>query len=534
MPGAIRQIVRNTLAAIPGGLESALILRDAILPLPPNFHPGETFHAWLRDLDNRRLATSCLPEKRVLFFACEPNWLNISLAITVVLVARNCQVDFAFLPYNRIDGEESLADMKKFQINYGRYLSNQCHPSLHFFDLRQIEPIHPTEEMEKEIELQSLLDAKYILRREEIDVRRDVAHKRVYEFRLKRNLDCLTRLASLLRQNSYGVMITPNGDSRQFGAAFRMGKIAGLKVTSFEFGEPLGAILISTDRACTDIDTSKEWNEDFPHVLSSTARNGLKKLISMRQGIHWKGFSSTLQKSRYEENKETTLSRLKIFQDNRRIVLMCPNVAWDSAVLGRDICFNSLVEWVRQTVRFFSTRKDSWLIIRIHPAETMIGTGQPLADIIQKSCPRLPDHIRVIGADDTVNTYDLMDICDFGLVYNSTTGLEMAMRGIPVIVTARPHYVGKGFTMDVETPEEYFMVIEQMLPKARGHRLSDRQIELAWCYADVYFFRWPKPFPWCLGTFWEDMDRWPMARVLSEEGQTQFGQSFDLLVNRVP
>jgi hypothetical protein len=29
--------------------------------------------------------------------------------------------------------------------------------------------------------------------------------------------------------------------------------------------------------------------------------------------------------------------------------------------------------------------------------------------------------------------------------------------------------------------------------------------------------------------FWKDMEVWPMARVLSEEGQQEFGRTFDYL-----
>jgi hypothetical protein len=386
----------------------------------------------------------------------------------------------------------------------------------------------------EEARIQSVLDSKYILKREEIDVQGNAQHRMRFDFRLAENLSCMTRFASLLSQNTYDVILTPNGNSCQFGAVFRMARLLGQKVVSFEFGERLGAILISPGVPCTDMDTLQEWYADAPHVLSPVARRRVEELIAIRESTDWKGFVCTSQKARYRSDKEGVLARLKIPHDRRRIVVMCPNVAWDSAMLNRDCAFSSLVDWVRQTTKLFAAREDARLIVRTHPAETMIGTDQPIAGIVREVCPRLPDHVHMVHPDDSVNTYDLMDASDFGLVYNSTVGLEMALRGIPAIVAARPHYAGKGFTVDVETPQEYFSAIEKGLAEPRGARLSARQTELAWCYADVYFFRWPKPFPWCLGSFWQDLERWPIARVLAAEGRSRFGPSFDLLVDRPP
>ena len=49
--------------------------------------------------------------------------------------------------------------------------------------------------------------------------------------------------------------------------------------------------------------------------------------------------------------------------------------------------------------------------------------------------PRLPEHIRLIGPKEKVNTYDLVEVADLGLVYTTTVGMEMAMNGVPVIVS---------------------------------------------------------------------------------------------------
>jgi hypothetical protein len=41
---------------------------------------------------------------------------------------------------------------------------------------------------------------------------------------------------------------------------------------------------------------------------------------------------------------------------------------------------------------------------------------------------------------------------------------------------------------------------------------------------------YPAPFPWHLLHFLKELKEWPVGRVLSSEGQVQFGETFRYLV----
>jgi hypothetical protein len=123
-----------------------------------------------------------------------------------------------------------------------------------------------------------------------------------------------------------------------------------------------------------------------------------------------------------------------------------------------------------------------------------------------------------------------MDVADLGLVYASTTGLEMAMRGIPVVCGMKVHYNARGFTFDAETPEHYFQMAESVLGNPCAYRLSLHQTQLAWSYADLFWNRFLRPFPWRMGSqFWRDLADYPVARMLSAEGDTKYGETIDVL-----
>lgn len=527
MPSRTGEGLKRWLAQVPGCLEAALTVKHALMPPPAGAQPGEVFLGGLRALDRIRPAAPG-DERRVLFFACRESWLRLSLMTTVGLLARNCRVDFAYLPYRRVRSDDSLVDSKEMRFYYGRFLTGNRHPRLRFFDLTRVSPAPVSELMEEEARSQGLLDTRWVLAREEVDIEANPDHQAVYEFRRRRDFDTMRRFTSVLTDNLYDVVLIPHGNLRELGAAYRAARLLGRRIVSFDFKDRSEAVVLSDSGPVSEMNTSSEWTADAPHVLSAGARGRLEELLASRRGTEWKGFTWAAQRSPYGGGAPGLIGNRR---PGERVALMCPNVSWDSALLGRDRPFPSLAEWVRQTVRYFAGRTGCRLIVRVHPAEVIFGTAQPVSGIIRQCCPSLPEHIQVVGPEDPVNTYDLMEACDFGLVYNTTAGLEMAMHGIPAIVAGRPHYVEKGFTIDVNTAQEYRSAIESLIADPR--RLSERQTELAWCYADVFFFRWHKPFPWCTRNFAEHLARWPMDQVLRGDAWELFGPTFDQMAGRV-
>jgi hypothetical protein len=85
----------------------------------------------------------------------------------------------------------------------------------------------------------------------------------------------------------------------------------------------------------------------------------------------------------------------------------------------------------------------------------------------------------------------LMELAHLALVYTSTTGLEMALRGKPVIVAGRAYYGRKGFTRDADDPAHY----DALLQAGDLSALRPGELELARRYACLFFFRHHIPFP---------------------------------------
>jgi hypothetical protein len=178
-----------------------------------------------------------------------------------------------------------------------------------------------------------------------------------------------------------------------------------------------------------------------------------------------------------------------------RLAVLFTNLTWDSAVIGQEVAFPSIQDWLVAAVEAFANRPEHQLVIRIHPAEVKLPgkqTREPLEAFLRDRFPVLPGNVRVVGAADPTSSYPLMDAADVGLVFTSTTGLELALHGTPTVVAGRTHYRGKGFTLDASSPEAFEDLLDTVLADPASVQ-PDR--ELARRYAYLFFFRAPVASP---------------------------------------
>jgi hypothetical protein len=195
-----------------------------------------------------------------------------------------------------------------------------------------------------------------------------------------------------------------------------------------------------------------------------------------------------------EKDKQAIVARLGLRRD-KKLVTLFTNILWDSAILDRDRAFNGMIEWLDESIRHFIPRDDVQLVIRVHPAEVRLAmqeSHEQVAEMLAARYPHLPSHIKIVPPESDLSSYVLMQMSDVGLVYTSTTGLEMALDGKPVIVAGQTHYAGKGFTYDVASRDEYLALLNRLVDLSP---LSAEAIERARRYAYLFFFCFMLPFP---------------------------------------
>lgn len=170
------------------------------------------------------------------------------------------------------------------------------------------------------------------------------------------------------------------------------------------------------------------------------------------------------------------------------------SVVWDAQLHYASNAFPTMLDWVRETVRYFWRRPELQLIIRVHPAEVrgLIPSRQRVADELVRAFPQLPPNVFVVRPENQASTYAITDRANAVAIYNTKTGVEVAAQGRRVIVAGEAWVRGKGFSIDVSSAERYFEVLDR-LPFTEG--MSSAEIDRALRYAYHFFFRRMIPLP---------------------------------------
>ena len=234
-------------------------------------------------------------------------------------------------------------------------------------------------------------------------------------------------------------------------------------------------------------DVSQEWERVQDRALTTEQSDQLDRYLDSRRD-----HSADTLKYNFgtEESKTETYERLGL-DPNKPTFIAFTNVLWDAASAQREIVFSDPITWIIDTINWFAKHPDRQLVVKIHPAEVVIGTNQPFASIITERVGELPKNVRVIEPHEKVNSWSVMSIADLGLVHTSTIGMEMPLENIPCAVVSRTHYRERGFTIDVNTKEEYFDLIENW--NVQNYDLEEFRTR-GRRYAYLLFERYQLPF----------------------------------------
>jgi Capsule polysaccharide biosynthesis protein len=517
-----KALAKKLLSGLPFTVELDWYLRQR--------HKGlkSRFNLSLLDKRLREIVAEVLPHidgaprgKKIFLFASWHYWIVHTTLCGLVLRSMDHDASLGFLPYGDYNLPVSRFDLRRQDL-YARNILKRVGSLLKIAPFLDVEPANQIPEaLVTAVEGVTLFDAQYTLQREDVK-----GNEPIYLLRRERNLDAARRAYTYLQNDRPDIVVVPNGMIQEYGVIYATARLLDIPVVTYEFGEQDRRIWLEQNKQVMFHDTERAWKKCRGRLLNQEQRAWLETFLKARQGFELgDAFAHLYQKvSRF--GSESIRSTLGL--DDRPVVLFPTNVLGDSATLGRTVFSQSMAEWIERLMPYIAAHPQVQWVIRIHPSETWT-VGPSVAEIIRKAMPEIPSHVRLIEPAEKINTYDLMDIADLALVYTTTAGLEMALRGVPVLVSGRAAYRRKGFTLDADTWEEYFGLLDAVLGNLPAHRLTADQLEAAWNYAYFFFREYPHPFPWHVEKIRKDLRRVSMAYVLSQAGQSEYGQTFQYL-----
>jgi len=524
MTAMTKETIKTILGEMPFTAELYWLFRQRGKPLKSRFSL-KNLQENLPEMVSQALAMrETTPKgKKVFVFATLHYWIEHAATLGITLAGQGHDVTFGFVPHSDWQKPINRFDLRR-QNAYARKVLELAHPvmkTISFMNVRTSSRSLPAKILE-DVRQVSDFDTQYTLQVEDAD-----PESEIYQIRYERNLEAAQIGYAVLRHINPDVVIVPNGTIMELGVIYRLAKQMGIQVVTYEFGDQRQRIWLGQDREIMRQETDDLWAVRSEEPLSEAQLSKVREMFSARQRADlWQNFSRLWQDTPTQGGEKV---RAELGLDQRPIVLLATNVLGDSLTLGRQVFSQSMSKWISRTVQYFIGRPDVQLVIRVHPGEMLIH-GQSMVDVVKCLSPELPEHIHLIGPEEKINTYDLIEVADLGLVYTTTVGLEMAMSGLPVIVAGQTHYRDRGFTHDPDSWVNYFKLVGKILREPKANLLTREQVEKAWAYAYRFFFEFPRPFPWHLVRMWEDYEKHSVADVLSTTGIEEYGQTLSYLV----
>lgn len=532
--------LKQVLGSVPWTAELYWQLRQPGKPLSKSFSLRRIENAlpeWLAMAGEARpenLASN-MPKKRLLVFLTLRYWIEHGSLLSLALAGLGHEVTLAYLPYSNYRKPMTNFDLRRQNL-YAYQILKQAEPLVKILPVVDIENklVHPKhdiplpEELTQRLHQVSLRDVSYTLQIEEFDLEdEESAASQLYKLRCERNLFTAQAVYSWLKSNPIDIVLTPNGSILETGAIYQVARYLGIPITTYEFGEQRQRIWLAQNDEVMRQETDQLWQARKDQSLTDDQMAKVQELFASRQRADlWENFSRRWQGLPSQGGEQV---RHNLGLDDRPMVLLAANVIGDSLTLGRQVFSRSMTDWLKKTLVHFAGMPMVQLVVRIHPGERYTK-GPSVGDVVRQVLPDLSENIHLVAAEDPINTYDLVETANLGLVYTTTTGLEMAMSGVPVIVSGQTHYRGKGFTFDPDSWDSFFKLIDELILSGKNSQMTQEQVKQAWNYAYRFFFEYPCPFPWHLLHFWEEQKTKPMSYVLSEQGQSEYGDTFRYLV----
>jgi hypothetical protein len=514
-----KEALKIFLGKIPLTAELYWLVRQNGKPISTRFSL-QKLHQSLPEMVNQLGAVKISNDKpkKIFVFASLHYWIEQAALTSLGLAGYGNKVTLGYYPYADWFTDQTSFDLRRQNL-YAQKVLGLTEPfvkPISFLTYRA--PYIPLPDaLLKAVDEVTLFDTQYTLQIEDID-----KEWPTYKFRYKRNFEAARSIYDWLRTNKPDVVVVPNGTLQEFGIVYRVARYLKIPTVTYEFSDQRESCWLGLNQEIMRQDTSLMWEVEQNSTFTSEQQKRIQMLFeSRRKAKVSENFTRTWQ-NLPAQGSQSVKEALKL--DERPIVLLATNVLGDSLTLGRQVFSKTMADWVSRTILYFIGRPDIQLVIRIHPGEIMTREYS-MVDVVRQTLPELPEYIHVIHPEEKVNTYDLIDISDLGLVYTTTVGLEMALKGIPVIVAGNTHYRGRGFTYDPDSWVDFFKILASVLNDPKSHRLPKEKIDMAWKYAYHFFFTFPRPFPWHFKA-WQDYENHTIQKVFSAEGRKKYGDTF--------
>ncbi|MFK8186333.1 MAG: hypothetical protein AB8B99_23405 [Phormidesmis sp.] len=325
-----------------------------------------------------------------------------------------------------------------------------------------------------------------------IDIEEDIE---VVEFYYGKAAHLIDTLVSFFREVKPDSILVEQGFQYDMRASVEVARWFGCKVIAIEnsFLKDYFFIDSASGGICNRHSLARNaWDVIKATALSEQEHDELNEFMS--------SYQTTIMRSQREN--VGTLMDIIPNSEGKKIALLFGQVATDAAVIMDSPIYPDVASFIEDAAHIMAVYKDEYhLVIRLHPKEAY-GVNHhdvPFENLtLQKLKEREIDkleHVTIFHSSQ-IDTYQLMDIADIGLVLTSQAGLEFLSRHKPTIVLGDAFYGKKGFTFDVLHKETFANVVEKVIDLGNISKQQKNDIDRFMHYM-IFKYLFPKELGRC-------------------------------------
>ena len=231
---------------------------------------------------------------------------------------------------------------------------------------------------------------------------------------------------------------------------------SGLSVVTYEVGYRSKSLFLSHDvvtaysiQVPNDFEMGTEQEAELDHYLAQRVK-GKFTMGGLRFWPEMKSVNPELRRN------------AKAY---RQVVTVFTNVVYDTSQIHANTIFESMFDWLDETMRLAVVHPETLFIVRAHPDEFRPGreSQEPVEQWLKaRGYLGLPNLV-FIPPTEYVSSYELIQLSEFCIVYNSTISLEATLLGTPVVTGGRTKESQEGITHAPASREAYRDLVASFL-----------------------------------------------------------------------
>ena len=260
----------------------------------------------------------------------------------------------------------------------------------------------------------------------------------------------------LLDEQQPQAVVVFNGLQYPEAVARWLARRRGIKVFSHEVGMlPITAYFTEGDATAYDLDIPKDFQ------LNQSQNEKLNTYLNAR----FKGDFHMAGVQFWPEMSELSPEFLAYAKKFKQMVPVFTNVIFDTSQPHANVLFEDMFIWLDSIVETAKKHPETLFVIRAHPDEAREGKAseESVAQWAEKRQIEGFANIRFVPPQEYINSYDLIRISKFVLIYNSTIGMEASILGAGVLSAGKARYTASDVVWFPQSIPSYQEELENLL-----------------------------------------------------------------------